>query len=607
MKKITAFMISLTILLCMFPLTVFAEGGEEYILFYETDGTCHAVYDSGKTDNTALSGAVYDRASDTLTLTDLSGKNVRLEVYAMGEDFTIKTQGRCELASIEVYGGSLKIMGTGTLTVNADKLYDTAVVLKAEDTAAKLTFDSTVNVNLYGKQNAAAIEYSLCGKDAVAFENGQSSDKVKSERYAYEDTEEILTLLPNIGYEIKDGYSVVSSKDPEGIYAAHIYRYVGENGEYTSDDLYGVSKYIYVDRYDICIRDNAYAVSELTEKEFADSGFSLVTEKSLYAKSIYYYEENDDTCYRAYAVNNPSDPEGIYATEQNFDGTYAGEYNIYRLKYDEESGYYVDEDFALSLSREEFLISDLYYVYDDDSIYPLQIEYNDGGTQSGYRLTKDSDPDGIYCTGVNFFADYSIKSELYRFVYDKNAGVYYKDSSFEPVSLDIFGFNDSGYSYVYDDEPIDFYTGEVYGTMYDIYTDKDGKKYAVDVYGNVYDFIEDDVTELFGITYQYTMLNTDVNLAELTPVTQTVTTDYYNYIIEGTEFVYNANSLKKGDVNGDGKVNIADALMISRYDAGLTGLDSIQLSVSDINGDGKVNIADALMISRFDAGLTNQL
>ena len=63
----------------------------------------------------------------------------------------------------------------------------------------------------------------------------------------------------------------------------------------------------------------------------------------------------------------------------------------------------------------------------------------------------------------------------------------------------------------------------------------------------------------------------------------------------------------KGDTNNDGEVNIADALMISRYDAGMAELDGSQLAVSDVNGDGEVNIADALMISRFDAGLIDKL
>ena len=63
----------------------------------------------------------------------------------------------------------------------------------------------------------------------------------------------------------------------------------------------------------------------------------------------------------------------------------------------------------------------------------------------------------------------------------------------------------------------------------------------------------------------------------------------------------------KGDTNGDGTADIADALMIARYDAGLIQLDEVRLSVSDVNKDDSVDIADALMIARYDAGLINGL
>ncbi len=58
-----------------------------------------------------------------------------------------------------------------------------------------------------------------------------------------------------------------------------------------------------------------------------------------------------------------------------------------------------------------------------------------------------------------------------------------------------------------------------------------------------------------------------------------------------------------GDVNKDGNINVADALIISRYDVGLTELDGSQLAVGDVNGDGSVTVADALIISRYDVGL----
>ena len=63
----------------------------------------------------------------------------------------------------------------------------------------------------------------------------------------------------------------------------------------------------------------------------------------------------------------------------------------------------------------------------------------------------------------------------------------------------------------------------------------------------------------------------------------------------------------QGDSNGDGVVDVADALLISRYDARLIILETEQLLVSDVNGDGTVDVADALLISRYDAGLVSEL
>lgn len=63
----------------------------------------------------------------------------------------------------------------------------------------------------------------------------------------------------------------------------------------------------------------------------------------------------------------------------------------------------------------------------------------------------------------------------------------------------------------------------------------------------------------------------------------------------------------KGDVTGEGDVNIADALLIARYDASLEVLDETQQKAGDVTGEGEVNIADALLIARYDAGLIDTL
>ena len=61
------------------------------------------------------------------------------------------------------------------------------------------------------------------------------------------------------------------------------------------------------------------------------------------------------------------------------------------------------------------------------------------------------------------------------------------------------------------------------------------------------------------------------------------------------------------DVNGDGKVNSADALTVLRYSTGSTSLISSQTSLinADTNGDGRINSSDALMILRISIGAIN--
>ena len=57
----------------------------------------------------------------------------------------------------------------------------------------------------------------------------------------------------------------------------------------------------------------------------------------------------------------------------------------------------------------------------------------------------------------------------------------------------------------------------------------------------------------------------------------------------------------RGDVNGDMRVDTADALEILRYAVGLT--DEIDYDAADMNRDGKVDTADALAVLRMAVGL----
>ena len=70
-----------------------------------------------------------------------------------------------------------------------------------------------------------------------------------------------------------------------------------------------------------------------------------------------------------------------------------------------------------------------------------------------------------------------------------------------------------------------------------------------------------------------------------------------------TVFVFTASAnAPLGDVNGDGKVTISDAIMIFRYLAGKTEFTDEEFRQADLNGDGDITIADAIVIFRYLAG-----
>ena len=59
-----------------------------------------------------------------------------------------------------------------------------------------------------------------------------------------------------------------------------------------------------------------------------------------------------------------------------------------------------------------------------------------------------------------------------------------------------------------------------------------------------------------------------------------------------------------GDVNGDGRVNSTDALIVLSGSAGISVLQFCPLNCGDVNGNGLVNSTDALIILSYSAGMS---
>lgn len=75
-------------------------------------------------------------------------------------------------------------------------------------------------------------------------------------------------------------------------------------------------------------------------------------------------------------------------------------------------------------------------------------------------------------------------------------------------------------------------------------------------------------------------------------------TDHFSlYIVAVPETV------KIGDVNGDGNITIDDVTLVQKSVAELETLTELQKTVADVNGDGEITIVDATMIQKYVAEL----
>ena len=76
------------------------------------------------------------------------------------------------------------------------------------------------------------------------------------------------------------------------------------------------------------------------------------------------------------------------------------------------------------------------------------------------------------------------------------------------------------------------------------------------------------------------------------------TTNFNKYIITDSEF-----KTLLGDINNDGLISYADAVLILQADSKLIELTETQRKAADVNQDGIINYNDAVQILRKDAGL----
>lgn len=104
-----------------------------------------------------------------------------------------------------------------------------------------------------------------------------------------------------------------------------------------------------------------------------------------------------------------------------------------------------------------------------------------------------------------------------------------------------------------------------------------------------------DVQEL---TPQYNAYKKMIAVAENLPASQEEVDEElnaYNALVESGAIL--------GDVDGNGKITVADAVLIQKNIANIISFDSMQDSIADCDGNGSITVADAVTIQKIIANI----
>lgn len=254
--------------LCMWVgcvLTVQAANGPNtgeysaaYINIYNRGGTNtnHFVYVTGSQKAETVKGAVYDKKTNTLTLTNYKHPTMSIEANEMGDDFKIKLVGDNQIKSLIVwgygYGGSVEILGDGTLTINKNKGKNCGITMQPEGTKAVLKVSGKAVVDVYA------------GTDKMPFYVNSISEKYKNCVDA--DTDKTLKTEPAYTDRYIMHHVVCLSDTP---YVFDVYTKDGDVNSKYAIQIYDTSYYIYKLIY--CKSLNLYYAHEI---EYGNSSFN---------------------------------------------------------------------------------------------------------------------------------------------------------------------------------------------------------------------------------------------------------------------------------------------------------------------------------------------
>lgn len=253
------------------------EYSAAYINIYNRGGTNtnHFVYVTGSQKAETVKGAVYDKKTNTLTLTNYKHPTMSIEANEMGDDFKIKLVGDNQIKSLIVwgygYGGSVEILGDGTLTINKNKEKNCGITMQPEGTKAVLKVSGKAVVDVYA------------GTDKMPFYVNSISEKYKN----CVDADTDKTLKTEAAYTDRYiTYPVVWLSDEPSVF--EVYMKDGDANSKYAIDMYDTSYYIYKLIY--CKSLNLYYAHEIEHGYSAFNPSNMGYYKTLEEISAYTYK-----------------------------------------------------------------------------------------------------------------------------------------------------------------------------------------------------------------------------------------------------------------------------------------------------------------------------
>lgn len=124
-----------------------------------------------------------------------------------------------------------------------------------------------------------------------------------------------------------------------------------------------------------------------------------------------------------------------------------------------------------------------------------------------------------------------------------------------------------------------------------------GASVVVNVNSTSYKATADDITGAYTVSVPALASQDKITV---TATKNSITSEQTErYVYQGP--ISSSDQYIVGDVDGNGSVNLMDALLIARHNINIETLTGINLAAADVNGDSAVNLADSLLIQKYVA------